>query len=247
MLASPDLYAGVVPSGGMDDDTAVVTGATHGIGRAVAREFADAGADVVIGAREADEVDETVEALGESGGSVTGVRTDVRDQFDVERLLETAARFGSAGVDYVVANAGVYHGEPGDTPLPGDSYAAFDDHLRTNVRGGFATVREAVPHLADDARVLVPTGSVAREAKPGTGSYAVSKAGAEAVARGFAADLDVPVGCVDPGVVATRLSGDGGRDPAAVAPMFRWAATEVDPGELDGAVLDLRTWRSATR
>ncbi|NHN47172.1 SDR family NAD(P)-dependent oxidoreductase [Halostella sp. JP-L12] len=231
----------------MDGDTAVVTGATRGIGRAVAREFADAGADVVIGARDADEVDETVDEIEAAGGSASGVRTDVRDEFDVERLLETAARFGDAGVDFVVANAGVYHGEPGETPLSGESYAAFDDHLRTNARGVFATVREAIPHLAEDARVLVPTGSVAREAKPGTGSYAVSKAGAEAVARGFAADLDVPVGCVDPGVVATRLSGDGGRDPAEVAPMFRWAATEADPETLDGSVLDLRAWRSATR
>ena len=247
MLASPGFYAHVVPSGGMHDDTAVVTGATRGIGRAVAREFADAGADVAIGAREADEVDETVEAIEAAGGSASGVRTDVRDEYDVERLLEPAARFGTAGVDYVVANAGVYHGDPGETPLPGESYAAFDDHLRTNARGVFATVREAVPHLADDARVLVPTGSVAREATPGTGSYAVSKAGAEAVARGFAADLDVPVGCVDPGVVATRLSGDGGRDPDEVAPMFRWAATEADAERLDGSVLDLRAWRSATR
>jgi len=230
----------------MDDDTAVVTGGTRGIGRAVARAFAEAGADVVVCARDADDVDETAESITDAGGSATGVRADVRDEFDVERLMETAARFGG-GIDYVVANAGVYHGESGETPLSNESYAAFDDHLRTNARGVFATVREAIPHLTDGARVLVTTGSVAHDPGPGLGSYAVSKAGAEAVVRGFAADLDVPVACVDPGVVATDLSGPSGRDPADVAPMFVWAATEASAEEIDGDVLGLRAWRQATR
>ncbi|WP_323190683.1 SDR family oxidoreductase [Halostella sp. PRR32] len=230
----------------MDDDTAVVTGATRGIGSAVARTFADAGANVVVCARDADDVDETVASITDAGGSATGIRADVRDEFDVERLMETAARFGGS-IDYVVANAGVYHGEPGETPLPDESYTAFDDHFRTNARGVFATVREALPYLTDDARVLVTTGSVARDPGPGLGSYAVSKAGAEAVVRGFAADLDVPVGCVDPGVVATELSGPSGRDPADVAPMFAWAATEAPAEDLDGDVLGLQAWRQATR
>jgi NAD(P)-dependent dehydrogenase (short-subunit alcohol dehydrogenase family) len=231
----------------MDDETAVVTGGTDGIGRAVAREFADAGANVVICARDADAVAEAVEAFEADGGTATGIRADVRDEFDVERLMETAARFRDDGIDYVVAYAGVYHGDPGETSLAGDPYSAFDDHLRTNARGVFAAVREALPHLNGDARVLVPTGSVAREAKQGMGSYAVSKATAEAIARGFAVDTDHAVGCVDPGMVATDLSGPGGRDPADVAPMFRWAATEAPADELDGNVLSLREWRSATR
>jgi NAD(P)-dependent dehydrogenase (short-subunit alcohol dehydrogenase family) len=147
----------------------------------------------------------------------------------------------------VVANAGVYHGDPGETPLEEESYSAVDDHLRTNARGVFATVREAVPHLAGDGRILVSSGGVAREAKPGYGSYAVSKAAAEAFARGFAADLDQPVCVVDPGVVSTDLTGGQGRDPEGVAGQFLWAASEADPGEIDGAVVDLKTWRQATR
>ncbi|WP_135821056.1 SDR family NAD(P)-dependent oxidoreductase [Halostella litorea] len=231
----------------MNGETAVVTGGTEGIGRAVAREFADAGASVVLCARDADRVADAVDAIEADGGTATGIRADVRDEFDVERLMETAARFRDDGIDHVVANAGVYHGDPGETPLSGESYAAFDDHLRTNARGVFASVSEALPHLNDGARVLVPTGSVARDAEPGTGSYAVSKAAAEAVARGFAADTPHAVGCVDPGLVATDLSGSGGRDPADVAPIFRWAATDAPAAELDGSVLGLREWRSATR
>ncbi len=230
----------------MDGETAVVTGASRGIGAAVARRFAEDGGHVVICARDADDLAAVAADIRAEGGTVTTVRADVRDEFDVERLMERAARAGH-GIDTVVANAGVYHGPPGETPLPGESYAAVDDHLRTNVRGVFATVREAVPHLAPEARVLVTSGRVAREPKPGYGSYAVSKAAAEAVAGQFAATLDSPVGVVDPGQVATGLAGGNGFDPADVAEQFLWAAREADPDAVDGAVLDRRDWREATR
>ncbi len=230
----------------MDGDTVVVTGASRGIGAAVARQFAADGAHVVICARDADALDATAETIRDAGGSVTAMRADVRDEFDVERLMETAAREGGA-IDVVVANAGVYHGTPGETPLTGESYAAFDDHIRTNARGVFTTVRESLPHLADDARILVPSGAIARDAKPGYGAYAVSKATVEALARGFASELDQPVAIVDPGQVATDLSGTGGRDPDDVAPMFTWAATTAAPDDIDGQVVDLKTWKRATR
>jgi NAD(P)-dependent dehydrogenase (short-subunit alcohol dehydrogenase family) len=229
----------------MDDTTAVVTGASRGVGRAVARRFAEGGAHVVGCARDADALDDLAEEASEMDGDITTQRADVRDEYDVERLCETAARVG--GIDCVVANAGVYHGPAGETSLAGESYAAFDDHLRTNARGVFATVREAVPHLADNARVLVPTGAVAREPQAGFGSYAVSKAAAEALVRGFAADLDYPVGALDLGQVATDLAGGAGRDPDDVAGMFVWAATDCDAEDLDGERLDLRAWRQATR
>ena len=223
----------------MDGQTVVVTGASRGIGAAVARTFADEGATVVACAREQEELDGLPEA-------VETMRADVRDEFDVERLMETAARSGDDGIDVVVACAGVYHGAPGETPLAGEPYAAFDDTLRTNVRGVFAAIREALPHLAGDARVLVPSGSVARETKPGYGSYAVSKAAAEAVVRGFAAEIDQPVCIVDPGQVATDLTGGRGRDPEDVAGLFRWAATEAPAEEIDGEVVGLKAWKRAT-
>ena len=228
-------------------DTAVVTGASRGIGRAVARLFAEAGAHVVICSREADAVEAVAEEIEAAGGAATAMRADVRDEFDVERLLETAARAGdAAGVDCVVANAGVYHGDVGETPLAEEAYAAFDDTLRVNARGVFATVREAVPHLTGDARVLVPSGAVGGEADPGFGSYAVSKAAAEALARQFAAELDHVVGIVDPGTVATELSDGGDRTPADVAPLFWWAATEADPAVVDGRVVDDDDRQAAT-
>ena len=230
----------------MDESTVVVTGASRGIGEWVARELASEGTRVVGCARDADTIGAVAEEIADAGGEMTAVRADVRDEFDVEHLVETAARVGGA-IDGVVANAGVYHGTPGETPLAEESYAAFDDHLRTNARGVFATVREAVPHLVEGARVVVPTGAVASHGMAGYGSYAVSKAAAEAVVRGCAAELDATVGAVDPGAVDTELSGPGGRDPATVAGMVRWALIDAPADELDGGVLDWGAYRRATR
>jgi hypothetical protein len=67
----------------------------------------------------------------------------------------------------------------------------------------------------------------------------------EGLVRGFGTDLDATAMVVDPGYVATDLSGGKGRDPDDVAPMFVWAASDAD--DVDGEVLDLRAWKSATR
>ncbi|ELZ41917.1 short-chain dehydrogenase/reductase SDR [Halorubrum californiense DSM 19288] len=254
------------------DLTVAITGATSGIGRAVAEAFVDEGAFVAVSGRDGDAVDRTVAALNGAGdesetdddaeaggdedaeadddaerGTAWGDRVDVRDEFDLERFFERVAR--EAGpVDVVFANAGVFHGAPGEQPTTEVTYADFDDTMRTNARGVFATITEAVPHLADDARVVVPSGAVAAESKPGMGAYAVSKAAAEGVARGFAADLDATVGVVDPGLVATDLTGkERARDPESVAPLFVWAATEAPVEDLNGGRIGLREWKSATR
>ncbi|KTG27948.1 SDR family NAD(P)-dependent oxidoreductase [Haloferax profundi] len=230
----------------MNDTTVVVTGASSGIGAAVARAFGQAGATVVACARDHDALQTVLDDVEDAGGTAAGIRADVRDEFDMERLMEMAARAGGS-IDVLVANAGINHGTPGQMPMADESYAVFDDTLRTNVRGVFTAVKEALPHMGADARILVPSGSIARDAKPGMGAYAVSKAAAEALVRQFAADCDQTVGVVDPGLVATDLTGGQGRDPETVGDLFVWAATEADPTDLDGVVLDLKVWKQATR
>lgn len=255
------------------DPTVAITGGTSGIGRAVASAFVDAGAFVAICGRDGDAVDRTVAELNEGTGRTTGPndedpagdvgtenaggddtagtawgeRVDVRDEFDLERFFEHVAR-EAGSLDIVLANAAVFHGAPGERPIDDTQYRRFDDTMRTNARGVFATIREAVPHLATDARVIVPSGSVAHESKAGMGAYAVSKAAAEGVARGFAADVEPAVGVVDPGLVATDLTGmERARTPENVAPLFVWAATDAPAEELNGGRLGLREWKQATR
>ena len=226
--------------------TAVVTGASRGIGAAVAEAFAAKGASLVLGARDQAAVQAVADGLP-AETTVRAVEVDVREEASVKELLSVAADTRGE-IDVLVTSAGVYHGESGHTPLPEEPYDRYDDHMATNARGVFATIREAVPHLATEARVLVPSGKPARQATPGTGSYAVSKAAAEAIARGFAADLDQVVGIVDPGQVQTDLTGkDFGREPADVAPLYVWAAREAPAEAIDGQVAGIKAWLQATR
>ncbi len=229
----------------MDEVTAVVTGGTRGIGRQVARALAKEGATVALCGRDTDEVEASVATIENDGGTAVGLRADVRDEYDMERLMETAAREGADGIDVVVANAGIYHGTPGETPLVTESYAAFDDTLRTNCRGVYTAIRESLPHLNDDARILVSTGTIGGETHAGYGSYAVSKAAAEGLVRGFSAELDIPVVGIDPGVVGTEMMGGKGRDPEDVAGLFVWAVTDAE--DVTGETVGLKQWRGATR
>jgi len=115
--------------------------------------------------------------------------------------------------------------------------------MAANVYGLFVTLREAVQFMPPDGRILIPSGSVAREPIEGMGAYSVSKAGAEGIARGFAADAEQTVGIVYPGIVATELTNDKGRDPESVADIFVWAATECPADQLNGDVIDLADWK----
>jgi len=235
-------------------ETVLVTGTGHGLGRAVALEFARDGAFVIGCGRNPAPIQQTRDEIWEeTEGDGDHVRCDVREPADLEYLVEKVESGIDDDIDVVVANAAVYHGEAGRTLLQDNTYEQFDAHMKTNARGIFGVVKETLPLLADDARVLVPTHDVAREGTIGYGSYAVSKAAAEAVARGFAADLDITVGCLELDDLATRLHrgtgeavGVGGDDPEDVAPMFLWAANELEADRLDGQIVDVDTWREET-
>jgi hypothetical protein len=226
------------------DLTVLVTGASRGIGAAVAEAFGQEGAHVVLCARDADALGTTADAVERAGGTATARAVDVRDEDAVFLLLADAV---GDGFDVVIPAAATISGAPGTVPATEETYEAFDEALATNARGVFAVCREAVAFMPPDGRVLVPSGSVAREPEPGMGAYAMSKAAAEGVARGFAADAEQAVGVVDPGLVATELTGGRGRDPADVAGLFVWAATTCPVEELNGGVVTLRDWKRATR
>ena len=98
----------VVAAPGEHMNTAVVTGASRGVGEAVARRFAAEGVHVVLCARTEAEIADVAGDIAESGSEATAMRADVRDEYDVERLMEAAARGGErGGIDCLVANAGV--------------------------------------------------------------------------------------------------------------------------------------------
>lgn len=220
-------------------DTVVVSGAESDLGRVVAGAFAERDVTLVLGTRDLDAGQSFAETLD---AETTVVRADPRDEFDVERLMEQASKAGAAsGIDVVAPCTAVYHGPVGETPLDTTPYSAFDDTLRTNTRGIFAAITEALPHLRGDARILVPTGEVARGAAPGFGVFAVATAATEAVVRGFSEDrADLAIAALEVG----QTGGAGPVDAEAAAGLFSWAS-DLPADEVDGARLTVADWRAA--
>jgi 3-oxoacyl-[acyl-carrier protein] reductase len=206
----------------------LVTGASRGIGRAIALELARAGADVVVHHREnptgAEAVRAEIVRLGRDARVVGG---------DVASPVSTAAFVRSAGewkgrLDGVVTSAGIYRGDASESVLP----AEFDVVVRTNLAGSFSTIQASVPYLRRSVRPSVVTLSsvMGAHAGPGAVAYQSAKAGVEQMTRALALELGprIRVNSVAPGFIRTDMNRAGHQDPtvhAAVAkstPLGRW-------------------------
>lgn len=139
----------------MSERVAVITGTDQPLGAAVASAVSPTVGAIVLGGMDADLLETVSDRIETTVEQVTTLRTDVRDEFDIERLMETASREGGGSIDFVVPCARVNHLDV-TQPLDEWSYAGFDDELRTNVRGVFTAVREAVPHCRPSSVVAVP-------------------------------------------------------------------------------------------
>lgn len=133
----------------LHDTTALVTGASGGIGRRIAVEFADRGAEVTLAAR-SDGIHETAEAI-DAPDRTLAVETDVTDEASVERAVRrTVETFG--GLDAVVNNAGI----AGPTaPVEAVSRPEWEETMAVNVTGAFLVTKHAVPHLRESDRASV--------------------------------------------------------------------------------------------
>ncbi|WP_394351206.1 SDR family oxidoreductase [Halorubrum sp. JWXQ-INN 858] len=218
--------------------TAVVTGASAGIGEATAHTLASAGVDLVLGARREERLESIAATLRDDHGvAVTPVRTDVTEREDVDRLVETAvAEHGS--LDVLVNNAGMAHA--------GDVESMADEEYRrmmaVNTDGMFYATRAALPHLRETRGVVVFVGSFAgqypRAANP---VYAATKWWT----RGFAHSLQgqvgedgVAVSVINPSEVRTEFGSQRGApaterfeegevtDPTAIAEAIRFAVQQ---------------------
>lgn len=151
--------------------TAIVTGGSSGLGRAIAQAFAGAGANVVIAARHAEALEKTAQELRAGSGTVVGVPTDVTRADDVERLVAgTVERFG--GLDALVNNAGRSMRRAVLDTTPED----FQQLLELNLIGLVRCTRAAVPHLLARRGHLVNIGSLAgKSAARYVGAYPATK------------------------------------------------------------------------
>lgn len=182
----------------MHGGVALITGGDQPLGGAIAHTLAETVDTVVVGGDDGDRLDELADSI--DAASVGVVRADVRDEFDLERLAETASRHGR--IEVVVPAARVHHSPDGRTAVA-TPYAAVDDELRANLRGVFATIKEVIPHLDETSRVVVPTYDDAASG----GTFAVGEQAVAGLVESLAATEDLSIAAVETGV-ATPDGGD---------------------------------------
>src|ERR1700716_2688002 len=183
---------------------AIVTGASRGIGRAVAKRLARDGFVVVVNyLSNAAEAEEVVAELKGIGGDAVAIQADVSSPADVERLFnETSTKFGS--VDVVVHNSGIMP----LSPIGKNNFDLFDKVISTNLRGAFLVLAQAAQHVASGGRIIAFSSSVLAKSFPTYGPYIASKAGVEGLVHVLANELrgrNITVNAVAPGPVATEL------------------------------------------
>ncbi|KAF1047849.1 MAG: 3-oxoacyl-[acyl-carrier-protein] reductase FabG [Herbaspirillum frisingense] len=191
--------------------SAIVTGASRGIGRAIALRLAEDGFAIVVNyASNHQQAEELVAEIRRAGGTAEAIRGDVAEPEDVARMFEGAKKaFGR--IDVVVNSAGVMV----NAPIATDSLAVFDKTIAVNLRGTFNVLAQAKAQLETGGRIIAVSTSVLGMAFPTYGPYVASKAGVEALVKITAAELrgrQITVNAVAPGPVATELFFNGKSD-----------------------------------
>jgi NAD(P)-dependent dehydrogenase (short-subunit alcohol dehydrogenase family) len=210
----------------MTDKAAVVTGASRGIGAAVARAFRSAGARVAVAARDAEALNELAAELGSNNGYALAVPTDISDASAVAEMVErVVAEFGR--LDFACNNA-AGGGHP-PTPLAEIPLEAFDSMQAATLRGVFLSLRAEIPaiiHSGGGAIVNVSS-TAGLQGVGGLASYVAAKHGVEGLTRVAALDyaaLGVRVNAVAPGPILTdnlKRAGAAAQEAAAAAMPLR--------------------------
>lgn len=181
---------------------ALVTGAGHGIGRAIALAFAEAGAGLILA--DIDELagNSTADLVRSWGAQATFVRTDVSQEDQVACLMDQAALSG--GIDFLINNAGIANA--GSAHVFSDDLSGFDRVLAVNLRGPFLCAKLALPLMQGRQAAIVNISSTrALMSEPKTEAYAAAKGGLCALTHALAISLGpkVRVNSISPGWIDT--------------------------------------------
>jgi 3-oxoacyl-[acyl-carrier protein] reductase len=202
---------------------ALVTGASRGIGKAIALGLAEAGADVAVNCRErVAEAEAVVRAIRALGRRAMTVRADVSTASDVTQMVHAVCT-GLGSVDILVNNAGV------SQPLGLDemSEAAFDATIAINLKSAFLCTQAVYPAMRARrwGRIVNISSGAARGAGAVGAHYNASKAGMEGLARGYAARLvkdGITVNIVAPSLIATEMTAGDRLGSASRIPLGRF-------------------------
>ncbi|XP_022924880.1 NADPH-dependent aldehyde reductase-like protein, chloroplastic [Cucurbita moschata] len=196
----------------LDGRNAVVTGASRGIGRAIAVHLHSLGANLVLNyASNSAQANILASELNQSSTPrqrVIAVQADVSDPAQVKRLFDSAVEELGSEIHIVVNAAGILDSKY--PSLAGTALEDWDETFRVNCRGAFLVCKEAANRLkrGGGGRIILITTSIVGSLPPGYGAYAASKAAVEAMAKTAAKELkgtEITVNCVAPGPVATEL------------------------------------------
>lgn len=198
------------------EQSAIVTGASKGIGAAIAKRLAANGIAVIVNYAHGREAAESVvEEIQRTGGRAVAVQADIGDHAGLSKLFD-AAETAFGGVDILVNNAGIMK----LAPLAEFNDATFDRQVAINLGGVFRGMREAAKRLRSGGRIINFSSSVVGLYQPGYAVYAATKAAVEAMTHVLAKELGprgITVNAVAPGPVATELFLDGKTDTQVAA------------------------------
>jgi NAD(P)-dependent dehydrogenase (short-subunit alcohol dehydrogenase family) len=188
----------------LEGKVAMVTGASQGLGKALALAYAKEGARIVINSRQEESIRPVAEEAESRGAEVLALAADVSRSADVERLVGAAARrFGR--IDVLVNNAGVLGPRVAIVDYPEDEWRLVID---ANLTGPFLVSKAVIARMPRGGSIVNVVSGVSVEGRPGWGAYSVSKFGVEGLTQILAAELKergIRVNAVDPGGMRTEM------------------------------------------
>ncbi|WP_322906042.1 SDR family oxidoreductase [Paenibacillus campi] len=184
--------------------TAIVTGASRGIGRQVAIQLAESGIQVVVNyASSSEKAKQVVDLIQTAGGKAIAIHADIRKVSEVERLFaETLEQYGS--IDILINNAGMMN----TLTLDQVTEEQFDQHMALNVKGTYFACQQAMKHMRAGGTIINFSTSVSGAMLPGYSLYGATKGAVEQLTRQLAKELGpkgITINSIAPGQVATDL------------------------------------------
>jgi 3-oxoacyl-[acyl-carrier protein] reductase len=243
-MASADQSEGIMK---LKDEVALITGGGRGIGKAVAAAYAREGAQLALCARTGSELEQTVKELRGLKAAVEGWTCDVALEEPVNALITNVIKkFGR--IDVLVNNAGVM---TRPTALIEVDVKKWDYTMAVNLRGPFLVTRAALPIMIrqKSGSIINVSSMIGRGAYPNFSAYATSKWGLEGFTQTLAAETrssNIRVNSVEPGYVATKLTGYVGSKPESITDVFVYLASD-DSRAVTGKMLSASNWRAQLR
>jgi NAD(P)-dependent dehydrogenase (short-subunit alcohol dehydrogenase family) len=186
----------------LTNKTAIVTGATSGIGKATAHALAAQGATVVVSGRREAEGQAVVNEIKQNGGTAVFIQADVTNQADVQNLFaQTKSQFGK--IDIAFLNSGIYN----FSPLTEQTAEDLSNQIDVNIKGVYFGLQEVAKHLGEGSSVIINSSTVADIGMPGASAYSLTKGAINTLVRTSAVELapqKIRINAVAPGPIWTE-------------------------------------------